>query len=245
MATQYDTIARDYQATKEVPLRTHVETFSFLRMLGDVRSLDVLDLACGEGFYTRLIREAGAAKVTGVDISAEMIRLAEDIERQHPIGIEYHCADVAELGNLGRFDLVSAAYLLHYAPGVEALGAICQRIADQLKPGGRFVCINENPEQPFESFAGYAQYGFNKTAAGPQHDGATVTYSMVSGRQMIRFDVHYYCRSTYEDALQAAGFSQICWEPLQLADAGIAECGEEYWQEYMNNPPVTGLVCVL
>ena len=72
-----------------------------------------------------------------------------------------------------------------------------------------------------------------------------MTYSMVSGRQMIRFDVRYYCRTTYEKALRAAGFSQISWKPPRLAKAGISECGEEYWQEYMSNPPVTGLVCVL
>ena len=76
MTSQYDAIARDYQATKASPLRTHVEAFSFFQMLGDVQSLDVLDLACGEGFYSRLIREAGAATVVGVDLSAEMIRLA-------------------------------------------------------------------------------------------------------------------------------------------------------------------------
>ena len=29
----------------------------------------VLDLACGDGFYTRLLKEAGARELTGVDIS--------------------------------------------------------------------------------------------------------------------------------------------------------------------------------
>ena len=76
MPAQYDAIAREYQRTKESPLRRHVEAYSFFQMLGDVSGLAVLDLACGEGFYTRLIRQAGAASAVGVDISSEMIALA-------------------------------------------------------------------------------------------------------------------------------------------------------------------------
>ena len=61
---------------------------------------------------------------------------------------------------------------------------------------------------------------------------------MVSGRQMIRFDVWYYSAAVYETALSEAGFTDIAWHPLQLAPAGIEECGAEYWQAYLNNPPV-------
>ena len=39
--------------------------------------------ACGEGFYTRRIKQAGAAEVTGVDISAAMIQLTEEEEQRH------------------------------------------------------------------------------------------------------------------------------------------------------------------
>ena len=63
MTAQYDAIAEDYQATKESPLRRYIEAWSLFRMLGDVSGLSVLDLACGEGFYTRRIREAGATSV--------------------------------------------------------------------------------------------------------------------------------------------------------------------------------------
>jgi ubiquinone/menaquinone biosynthesis C-methylase UbiE len=245
VSTQYDAIAREYQATKESPLRQHIEAYSFFRMLGDLQGLDVLDLACGEGFYTRCIAAAGAGKVVGVDISQEMIALAEEIELQKQQGISYHCADVASLPDLGSFDVVSAAYLLHYAPDVDALQSMCKRIAAHLKPGGRLVSINENPQQTAADMAGYTQYGFNKTLTPPLQDEALLTYAMVSGRQMIRFDVHYYTRETYERVLQQAGFSNISWVPLQLDPAGAEKYGDSYWQEYLQNPPVTGLVCTL
>jgi ubiquinone/menaquinone biosynthesis C-methylase UbiE len=245
MAAQYDAIAREYQRTKESPLRRHVEAFTFFQMLGDVAGLSILDLACGEGFYTRLMKLAGAATAAGVDISAEMIALAQASESANPLGIEYFCNDVAELPDLGSFDVVSAAYLLHYAPDKKILLAMCARLASQLKPGGRFVCINENPWQSVSDYAGYTQYGFNKSAQEPRQEGSAISYAMVSGRKMIHFDAYYYSRDTYEHALHAAGFNKISWRSPELAPEGVTECGQEYWQEYLGNPPVVGLECWL
>jgi len=50
-----------------------------LQLLGDISNCDVLDLACGEGYYTRIIRKMVAPqnKVFGVDISEDMIELAK------------------------------------------------------------------------------------------------------------------------------------------------------------------------
>jgi 2-polyprenyl-3-methyl-5-hydroxy-6-metoxy-1,4-benzoquinol methylase len=245
VATQYDAIAQEYQRTKESPLRRHVEAYSFFSMLGDVSGLSVLDLACGDGFYTRLLKQAGAASVTGVDISAEMIALAKQSEDAEPLEINYLCNDVATLPDLGKFDVVTAAYLLHYAPDREQLGEMCRRVVSQLKPGGRLVCINENPEQSVADYAGYTQYGFNKSVQEPRKEASPITYAMVSGRNIIRFDAYYYARETYEECLRAAGFVDIDWRPLQLAPEAGTECGTEYWQEYMANPPVIGLECRL
>ena len=245
MAEQYDAIAADYRRTKESPLRRFIEAPTLFGMLGEVRGLRALDLACGEGFYTRQLLAAGAVAVTGVDISAEMIALAEAEEASRQQGIRYACADVAEL-NLGqRFDVVTAAYLLHYAPSKPALRAMCSRVARHLEPGGRFVAINENPRQRAADCAGYAQYGFNKAMQTPQVNGARIDYAMVSGRSMIRFHAYYYDQPCYEAALQSAGFAEIRWHELQLDPAGSAECGSEYFDEYLANPPIIGLECRL
>ena len=237
-AAQYDRFAAEYQRTKDAPLRRHVEAYSFMRQLGDVRALNALDLACGDGYYSRLIKAAGAGSVTGIDISAEMIALAVAEEQRKPLGIRYHCADVAELTPPAGIDLVSAAYLLHYAPDERTLREMCRNIAACLQPGGRFVAINENPMQPAVDEPAYTQYGFNKRYAEPRTEGSRIEYMMVSGREMIRFDVWYYSANLYETVLQDAGFTDIAWHPLQLAPAGIAECGDDYWQAYMSNPPV-------
>ncbi len=89
MSTDYDAVAKEYKRSKLAPWRTYIERYSLLKLLGKVRGKSVLDLACGEGFYSRLVRERGAARVVGVDLSSGMIGLGIAAEKESPLGIEY------------------------------------------------------------------------------------------------------------------------------------------------------------
>lgn len=245
MNAQYDAIAEQYQRTKESPLRSFVEAPTFFSLVGDIRGKRVLDLACGEGFYTRRLKESGASHVVGVDISREMIALAAEQERRAPAGVRYVCADVETLPDQGEFDIVVAAYLLHYSQSEQAMLRMCRRIVAHLGDGGRFITLNENPNQSVAQYAGYAQYGFNKTVEQPRRDGSQITYWMVSGREMFKFQASYFARGTYERVLTAAGFGDFYWHPVVLDREGIAKHGSDYWQEYLSNPPIIGLECVV
>lgn len=245
MAAAYDAIARDYQRSKTSPLRAAIECWTIDRLLGEIRGAAIFDAGCGDGFHARRLKAAGAARIAGVDVSAAMIELARDEERRAPLGIQYQCCAVEDLPDLacaGGFDVVLAAYLLHYSPSAAVLARMCQRLANVLAPGGRLVALVENPDQAPADYAGYAPYGFDKSAAEPRAEGSRITYSLVAGRQMIRFDTYYYARSSHEQALRAAGFTAIEWHPLQLDPA--AE-GADYYAAYLRNPPVLGLTAVL
>jgi SAM-dependent methyltransferase len=255
-APQYDAIAVAYQRSKRSPIRRYLEAYSFFGMLGDVAGRAVLDLACGEGFYSRQLRSRGARRVTGLDISPAMIELARGQEigqeisqeigkENHPARIDYRVGDARDLPDLGRFDVVCAAYLLHYARDAGELSRMCFGIARALRPGGRFVAINENPGQPEERYAGYLRYGFSKSVASPRHEGSPITYAMVSGRELFRFEVYHFERATYERQLAAAGFTDLRWHPVQLDPKGAAVMGDAYWAEYLGNPPIVGLSCRL
>ena len=87
---EYNRFSRQYQRSKELPFRVYSEMPDHLELIGDVRGLDVLDLACGEGFYTGRIKAAGAARAEGVDLSSAMVELARDQEAHEPRGIVYH-----------------------------------------------------------------------------------------------------------------------------------------------------------
>lgn len=240
---QYDSIAGLYQRSKGSPVRRYIECYTLFAVLGEVTGLRVLDLACGEGFYTRLLRERGACALTGVDVSPAMIGLARQAESRAPLGISYLVHDVASLPVVGEFDLVTAAYLLHYAQSRMELAAMCRAIARQLPPGGRFVTINENARQPADRYAGYLQYGFSKRTTAPRVEGSPITYSMVAGREFFEFTVHHYEAGVYEACLRAAGFTDLRWHPVQVDPAGVAAHGPDHWREYLDNPPIVALAC--
>lgn len=145
MTTNYAPIAEQYRQSKYQPWRTHIETFTLMGLTGDLSGERVVDLACGEGFYTRLIRQQGAAEVVGVDLSKRMIELAREQEVEQRLGIEYVIGDVRELELKGEYDLAVAAYLLNYARDRGELGAMCDVIARCLRPEGRFVTVNSSP----------------------------------------------------------------------------------------------------
>jgi SAM-dependent methyltransferase len=77
-------------------------------LIGDVRGRLVLDLACGEGYNTRILAKKGA-NVIGVDFSERMIQLAKQEEAREKLGIRYYTLDATGLKEFSRnsFDLVT------------------------------------------------------------------------------------------------------------------------------------------
>jgi 2-polyprenyl-3-methyl-5-hydroxy-6-metoxy-1,4-benzoquinol methylase len=113
VTTDYDPIAEQYKRAKLQPWRTHVESFTLMNLLGDLSDKSVVDVACGDGYYTRRLRAHGAARVFGIDLSERMIELAWAQEREHRLGIEYEVGDGRDLRLPTQPDIVVAAYLLN------------------------------------------------------------------------------------------------------------------------------------
>ena len=110
---------------------------AFLALIGDLRGRQVLDAGCGDGYNTRILARAGA-HMTGVDLSARMIGLAQDEERRAPLGIRYARASYTDLALFAgaSFDAVVSFMALMDGPRFDLAMAECFRV---LRPGGRFV----------------------------------------------------------------------------------------------------------
>lgn len=151
--TQYDTFAEAYSNITKLP--GEILTANLLsRGLGDISDLNVLDLACGSGFYSRVAVGLGAKSITGVDISSEMLRIGQRIEEEtqsssgKPSRIVYHKADCSQpLDRIGlqpaSFDLIMANWLFNYSSNRAELEDMWRNVSRYLKAGGRFVGVGE------------------------------------------------------------------------------------------------------
>lgn len=101
-----------------------------------------LDVGCGDGLLARKL--AGrAAEVTGVDRSAEMIRLARSADPHgppppHVSYLEADFLDTSETGlPAGTYDFISAVAVVHHMEFAEAVRAMVRLLA----PGGRLMIV--------------------------------------------------------------------------------------------------------
>lgn len=232
----YDPIAEQYRDSKQLSYREFLEGYTLFQLLGELREKTVLDMACGEGFYTRLLKRAGASEVTGVDISAEMIRLAEQREERQPLGCRYIRADAAGFRLQKPVDLVVAMYLFNNARTADQLGRFCRACHDALRPGGRLIGVNDNVRNVPAGRASLSQYGLQRTCPNPAAEGDVIhcTITNADGRS-FRFNNFYLKPETYEAAFRKAGFEGFRWVELRLHPS---QKDNPFWDDFLSNPPI-------
>lgn len=241
----YNTIAEEYKESKNLAYRHFLEEHSLFSLAGELRGKKVLDLACGEGFYSRKLMERGADSVFAVDLSEEMIHLAKEEECKNPLGIKYLASDVSQMGVVGSFDMVFAAYLLNYAQSEEQLHNFCQTIYSNLEVGGSFISINDNPAQSLESYHLCKKYGFNKTSPEIRKEGSPITYTMyLPDGSVFSFDNFYLSPQTYERVFKDCGFQSFSWHPIEVSPQGLVEYESGFWNELVKHQPFVCLKAV-
>jgi SAM-dependent methyltransferase len=99
----------------------------------------VLDLCCGEGYYSRILRKMGY-ETYGVDISDRFIELA----RKKDARIAYRRADAARMKFFRKnfFDLIVCSMALIDTPD---LNGTLKEVGRILKPGGYFLASISHP----------------------------------------------------------------------------------------------------
>jgi len=240
MGTDYDAIAADYRRAKQQPWRLAIESYTLMGLVGDLERRSAVDVACGEGFYTRLLRRHGAARVVGVDVSEGMIRLAREAEEVAPLGVEYRVGDALRLDLPETFDLAVAAYLLNYARDADELAAMCRGVARCLRPGGRFVAVNSNPGMDYRRLPSFRRYGFDVHLSGEVRDGTPFTWTFYLDGGPVRVENYHLGVATHEAALRSVGFHDVTWHRPRLAPDAAAD-GD--WSSFLEHPPVVFLEC--
>ena len=160
----------------------------------------VLDAACGIGYGSRILAQAGALSVLGVDISGDALRLARQ-QFAHP-AVAFAQKDVADLAGTGPFDLVVSFETIEHVPDPEFF---LQAVRNVIRENGQFVCSTPNPnyidkgaeknpfhlsELPFTEFA--ALFGKYFHIEERYHQSHAASYHRHAGmlRELERLNKH-------------------------------------------------------
>jgi len=114
-----------------------------LKIIGDIKNRNILEIGCGNGYLSRSLAKQGA-KVTAIDISSKFIQFATRKEETKPLGITYFIRDAANLHGLksNSYDFVIGNMCLMDVADIK--NAI-KNISKVLKKNGSFVFSLTHP----------------------------------------------------------------------------------------------------
>ena len=114
---------------------------NLLRLLEIKKGDKVLDIACGQGFFSRALAEKGA-EVTGADISAELIKLAKEKAGPKENYLVIPADKLAENIPENNFDKAIIILAIH---NIENLSGVFMQARRALKIGGKLFLVLNHP----------------------------------------------------------------------------------------------------
>ncbi|CDL86287.1 class I SAM-dependent DNA methyltransferase [Xenorhabdus cabanillasii] len=236
----YNPVAHLYEDFTNSAPQAKIIIRTILNLAGDIQGKSVLDLACGYGLYSWLFKSHGASRVVGVDISDKMIELAKKKSQQDGDNIEFHIRDVCTMESFGKFDLIVAAWLLHYSESVEKLEMMFQSIANNLSPSGKLISYICSPDYRLAK-GNCKKYHLNILSEEPWQNGLRHKVELMS-TPPISFTMYRWSREQYQEASRKAGL-KLEWHEPMLLQSDIDSYPSHFWDDYKNNCFETPFVC--
>ncbi|MGN7399722.1 class I SAM-dependent DNA methyltransferase [Cytobacillus praedii] len=129
----YDELMKDVPYDKWVELvKNYVSEFH-------VNGNKILDLACGTGELSIKFAEEGF-EVTGVDLSEDMLMVAQGKAADKEMNVQFYQQNMAELEGLGRFDVIGIfCDSLNYLQSEQEVLDTFSRVHEHLDDNGLFI----------------------------------------------------------------------------------------------------------
>ncbi|MCP3964826.1 MAG: class I SAM-dependent methyltransferase [Lentisphaerae bacterium] len=206
-----------------------------------IKNKTVLDIGCGEGHLTRLLKQWGAAEITGVDLSKPMLDLAKEREKTERLGITYLETSVQDMGKIGEFDIITSGLLLTNAADVPDLKVMVKNIAANCKHGTRYFgqehCGILNRYN--NTLLGKYNFEVEILSSCKEYLDLILTGHFSQGEMSFRNLV--FEREFLNSVFKDFGFEKIHWHPLQLPE-GHKEGDEFTVYENIRNEAINELM---
>lgn len=158
MKTSWGNVAQWYDDVVNDPDSYQVQVIlpNVLRLMAPRKGDKVLDLACGQGFFSHALSAEGAL-VTGVDISPELVSIAKK-HASHNEEFFVSSADNLSKFKTKSFDSVVCVLAIQ---NIERMTEAFREIGRVLKEGGKFVLVINHPAF---RIPGKSAWGFDEKA---------------------------------------------------------------------------------
>ena len=117
---------------------------AFIEQHVSLKNNTVLDVGCGGGILSEALAQKGA-KVTGIDLAENSIKVAQQHAQSKQLAINYQCLSIEQLAEQkpASFDIITCLELLEHVPDPDIIISNCSQL---IKPGGHlfFSTINRN-----------------------------------------------------------------------------------------------------
>lgn len=117
--------------------KEHIERYVFASKFA--KNKTVLDIACGVGYGCKILSDAGALSVEGVDLSEKIIDYAKQNYQNDKI--KFNCYSIYDLTKKGDYDLITCFETIEH---VQDDRAALRKLHDALKEDGYLIISTPN-----------------------------------------------------------------------------------------------------
>lgn len=230
--TDFDQLANYADCIKDDPFRRGLHDPAVEEALGDVKGKRILDIGCGDGLFTRLLAERGAA-VVGYDRAAQRITEARAGDRAPGVDATFVVATPQTFVHDSTFDAATSIMVLLFATSPDDLAAFFRSASRHLEPGGRFVSVVFNP-----LFSAFGKDFFIRRWTRLEGNRVRSEFlDRTSGDVNMVVELYHYTSEEYEQAAVSGGMKPVGWRKLFAVPEAVEHMGTAFWQPCHEHQP--------
>jgi SAM-dependent methyltransferase len=161
--TDWSTVSEAYDKYlgKESSYHKDLILPNLLRLLGPLDDKEILDVACGQGFFSQeIFVKNDKVKITAFDLSAELIEIATKNKVKSGSNINYYLANAenfqddktSPLSLQNKYDIAICVLALQ---NIENVKRVIENVKASLKVGGRLILIINHPSYRIPKFTSW------------------------------------------------------------------------------------------